>query len=182
MKRDAWHILHLKICQTRSFYKNVDDCILICLALISNWKGTRSGEEEIFKKKKKKSPAWNWGGRLEEAKDGDTKGRSSKLLGTRSRHGFYRRVENLAVSHCSYYLCMYESCTAAESVLFLLLQVTCSVCTFIYTQKSYSWHLCFPICFLLPSTFVSLETYHGICMSGFVLSEIKFVIIILHFR
>lgn len=53
MKTDAWHILHLKICQTCLFYKNVEDCILIRLALLRNWKNTSSGEEEILKKNKK---------------------------------------------------------------------------------------------------------------------------------
>ena len=55
--------------------------------------------------------------RLEEAKDGILGGAalSYKEPGTRSRLGLYWRVENLTVSHCSYYLCMYETCTAAES-------------------------------------------------------------------
>lgn len=52
------------------------------------------------------------GGRLEEAKNGLLRGEaiSYKELGTRSRQELYQRVENLAVSHCPYFLCIYESC------------------------------------------------------------------------
>lgn len=70
----------------------------------------------LLKKRENQEVLDEIGGRLEEAKNGLLREEtiSCKEVETRNRQEVYQRVENLAVSRCSYFLCIYESCVAAE--------------------------------------------------------------------